>query len=714
MVISRHLVASLALGALAALTGCYGSIPGAPAAGSEPVESMPSAATSQVAAPRDPGRVTLHRLNRLEYDRTVADLLGTRLRPGDDFPPDDSGFGFDNNADALAMSPLAMELYERAAERLIAVALLPQLTEPFVFRVAGDAAAEIEGIATPGEGVVLFAPTSRVAHQVHVPVPGTYRFVVDAFASDPNFAPGTLRLRVGQSEVATVTVDTLAAAPGAYAVDVPLEIGPAALSVELLSGELSGTTGLRPVTVLSLGLEGPADFEPPDPSLPSPRQRLLVCEPTDQDAAAGDACARSIIAAFLPRAWRRPVDADEVDALLSLYTLGRAEGLAFEDAVSLPLTAALISPSFLFRVEDAPPQEGPKPTDRLLSDYELASRLSYFLWSSMPDGELFDLAAAGALHDPATLAAQVDRMLADPRADALLSGFVGQWLFTRAVDELAPDVWIFPDFDPELRASMRTETELFFRTFLTEERPLTELISGGDTFIDDRLAAHYDLPPVGPGFVRITDAGPRRGGLLRQAGILAVLSHPNRTSPVRRGKWVLEQLLCDAPDPPPPGVDAFKEDEPGAPPTTLREKMEQHRVDPVCKSCHKVMDPIGLGLEHYDGIGAWRDTDQGLTIDATGELPGGATFDGTAELLPILSEDPRLPRCVSQHLYTYALGRGPTAADDGYLDDIAAAALADGLTFHALVKHIVTSEPFRMRRSEPEPPPAPAVSEESL
>jgi hypothetical protein len=701
----RHLVV---MATTAGVCACYGAIPGAPAAGS--VEAEVGAAATAVPATRDPGRVTLHRLNRLEYDRTVADLLGTTLRPGDDFPPDDSGFGFDNNADALAMSPLVMELYERAAEQLISVALLPRLSAPFAFHVAAEEAAEIDGIPSAGAGVVLFAPTSRVAQQVAVPTPGTYQYIVTAYATDPAFAPATIRLRVGQTELGIVSVEALEASPGRYSVDVALEAGPSTFAVELVSGELSGSTGLRPVNLVSLALEGPAEFQPPDLSKPSPRDRILVCDPSESESASA-ACARDILAAFLPRAWRRPVAPAEVDSSLGLYSLGRAEGLGHESALSLPLTAALVSPNFLFRVEEAPPQAGPKPVDTPLSDYELASRLSYFLWSSMPDDALFALAAAGALHDPATLAAQVDRMLADPRADALMVGFVGQWLFTRAVDELAPDVWLFPEFDADLRASMRRETELFVSTFLEEDRPMTELVTASDTFVDDRLAAHYDLPAVGPGFTRLSDVSPRRGGLLRQAGILAVLSHPNRTSPVRRGKWVLEQLLCDAPDPPPPGVDAFKEDEPGAAPETVREKMEQHRSDPVCKSCHKVMDPIGLGLEHYDGIGAWRDTDQGLHIDTTGELPGGMAFDGVSDLLPILAEDPRLPRCIAQHLYTYALGRGPTAADAGYLDEIATGYAADGLTFRALVNHIVRSEPFRMRRAEPEPPATPAPEE---
>lgn len=684
---------------LCALQACYGAIPGPP-----PPSQVPSSAAAAVAALRDPGRVTLHRLNRAEYDRTVSDLLGTTLRPGRDFPPDDAEFGFDNNADALVMSPLALELYERAAERLVAAALAPPLLEPFAFAVAAELAEEVQGFVTPGAGVILFGASAHIAHPVDVPAPGTYRFHITAGVANAESAPAPLRLRLGTTELGVLDVVALDSAPADYGLDVALEAGPALLVVEPAAGDLGGLDAIRPVTVTSLGLTGPAEFRPLAPGELSPRQRLLVCDPATLGA---EPCARAVLSAFLPRAWRRPVEPAAIDDLMALYTLGRAEGLGFEAALALPLTAALVSPNFLFRVEDLPPQPGPAPVDHALDGFALASRLSYFLWSSMPDAELFDLAATGALLDPATLAAQADRMLDDPRTDALLEGFVGQWLFTRAIDELAPDPWTYPDFDPELRASMRAETELFFNTFLTESRPLTELLTATDTFIDDRLAAHYDLPAVGPGFVRITDAAPRRGGLLRQAGILAVLSHPNRTSPVRRGKWVLEQLLCDAPDPPPPNIPDL-EDDPEAPPTTLREKMAQHRKDPVCHSCHAVMDPIGLGLEHYDGIGAWRDTDQGLAIDTSGALPGAVGFDGLTELLPLIAEDPRLPRCIAQHALAYALGRGPQPGDPAYLDAIAAATVADGLTFRALVKHIVTSEPFRLSRAEPEPAPAPA------
>lgn len=663
-----------------------------------PQPDIPVAETVEVAPiePSDPGRVTLHRLNRAEYDNTVTDLLGTRLSPAQAFPPDEAGFGFDNNADVLSLTPLVLELYERAAESLVTEALREPLWEPFRLDVPAQEADELIGLEVPDGGVLLFSAEGRISHLVQVPLSGTYTYTAVAYNPDPDVEPSDLRLLVGPEVLTTETVAATVEAPDVFEVTVELKEGPALLAVELTNAQAAASGGLRSFIVVSLGLHGPAEFVAPDPNQPTPRERLLVCEPDDAHPAA---CAREILEAFLPRAWRRPSEDGEVERLLALFDLGRAEGLDFEDAIALPLQAALISPNFLFRVEVDPE---PTATDAYhpLSDFELASRLSYFLWSSMPDAALFDAAAAGRLHDPDELGRQVDRMLDDPRSSALVRSFAGQWLYVRAVDEAAPDAWAFPDFDEELRVSMRRETELFFATFVSEDRSMLELLTADDTFVDDRLAAHYGLPPVGPGFARVYDVGPRRGGILRQAGMLTAMSYPIRTSPVRRGKWVLEQLLCDAPPPPPAGVEGLVEDD--ETPKTLREKMEEHRENPVCAGCHMAMDPIGLGLEHYDGIGAWRDIEVGQPIDATGVLPSGETFDGASEMIQVLASDSRLPKCMTEQLFTYALGRGPMVSDPPHLERINEAFGASGHRLRALVKLIVTSDPFRMRRGQAE------------
>ncbi|RME27697.1 MAG: DUF1592 domain-containing protein, partial [Deltaproteobacteria bacterium] len=322
---------------------------------------------------------------------------------------------------------------------------------------------------------------------------------------------------------------------------------------------------------------------------------------------------------------------------------------------------------------------------------------SYFLWSSMPDDELFALAADGRLQDDAVIREQVRRLLADPKAEALVDNFAGQWLFLRGIDEKSPDPWAYPEFDEALRASMKEEMRRFFRSFLHEDRDLHELLLATEGEIDARLAAHYGIDGV-TGWTTVDLSAVERGGLLTQAGLLMVNSYPARTSPVLRGKWVLSNLLCSEPPPPPAGVEGLVEDE--ADPQTIREQLEQHRADPVCASCHDQMDPLGLGLEHFDGIGAYRVTDNGFPVDASGELPDGTAFYGARELAAVVAADARYPACIVEKLYTYGLGRSPTYTDAPYLERIEAEFADGGYTFEALVTAIALSEPFRMRHGE--------------
>ncbi|HYI02599.1 DUF1592 domain-containing protein [Hyalangium sp.] len=544
------------------LAGCYGNstqkvtttVPRTePEAPPDPVgeAEVPRDACRQ---PRDPGRVSLHRLNRAEYDNTVRDLLGDTKRPARDFPADDiSSAGFDNDADVLSMSPLLLEKSSAAATQVL----------------------------------------------------------------EDAWRKGTLR------------------------------------SCRL-------------------------DVEDPMP------------------------CARELLSRFARRAWRRPVMDSELERLLSLVTLSRQQGDGSEPGMKLALRAVLLSPHFLYRVELDPAPASPAP--HRLTDLELAARLAYFLWSSTPDEPLQTLAEAGELHEPMVLEEQVRRMLADPKAQALVENFAGQWLYLRAVDAAAPDPALFPAFDESLRRAMRQETELFFREFLTSDRPLRNMLDADFTYVNDRLAAHYGLPLPGSDTPRRVslEGHPERMGLFAHGSLLTVTSLPTRTSPVKRGVWVLEQLLCSAPPAPPPNVEGLPP--PVDPSASLRQRMEQHRSDPVCAGCHHLMDPIGFGLENFDAIGRWRRTEEGsgAPVDASGTLPGGTAFEGVTGLRPLLKEDARLGECITHQLLTYALGRGLTEADTCAVADITRQAEARGGRWQDLIIAITGSEPFTHRRGEPE------------
>lgn len=450
-----------------------------------------------------------------------------------------------------------------------------------------------------------------------------------------------------------------------------------ALHVELLAKEAESWVA-----------EGIGSADAPGPA----RERFFTCDlATD-----GDRCAREILEGFALRAWRRPAAPAELARLTTVASLAREHDRPLEEGVELAMVAVLVSPHFLFRPEPLATEPSATATPaRPIGDFALASRLSYFLWASTPDDELLDLAARGALDDDAVLAAQIERMLADPRARSLTDDFAGQWLWTRLVSEHTVDASVFADWDAALARSARRELELTFQAFLAEDRPVSELMTADFSFVDARLAAHYGIEaPAGDDFARVTMPPERRAGLLARAGILAVTSQPNRTSPVKRGVWVLEQLLCTHPPPPPPDVEGFDATEP-RPGETLRQRFERHRADPVCASCHALMDPIGFGLERFDGIGRYRETESGTTIDDSGVLLGGIEFAGAVELSQRIAEDPRFSRCVSQQLMTYALGRGMRRADEVWVHAVTERAEAEGGSLRDVITQIVLSPPFR-------------------
>jgi len=509
---------------------------------------------SQPSDQRDPGRVTIRRLNRVEYNNTIRDLVGIDFHGADDFPSDDVGYGFDNIGDVLSMAPILMEKYLDAAERIIAKAF----------------------------------------------------------------------------------------------------------------------------------------------QAPEIRQRILVQQSKEQTKVEN---ARQILERFAFRAYRRPVKPDEVDRLVGLVTQAESQGDSFDKGIQLALQAVLVSPHFLFRIE-----LDPRPRDEQaihsINDFELASRLSYFMWSSMPDEALFDLARQNKLHEEKVLEDQVRRMLKDPKAHALVENFAGQWLELRSLKNASPDPELFPNFDEDLRSAMQRESELFFEALVREDRSILDFVDADFTFLNERLARHYGIPGVkGDQFQRVHLTGDQRGGILTQASILTVTSNPTRTSPVKRGKWILDNILGTPPPPPPPDVPVLKE---GKELTgTLRQRMEQHRANPSCAVCHQRMDPLGFGFENFDAVGAWRTLDGKFPVDPAGVLPDGKSFKGPKELKAILKgKEEQFRRCLTEKLLTYALGRGLEFYDKASIEGISRKLAEKNNRFSALVIEIVKSDPFQKRRGK--------------
>jgi hypothetical protein len=644
---------------------------------------------------QDPGRVTLHRLNRVEYANTVRDLLGTSKRPSDDFPADDRGYGYDNIADVLSLSPLQVEMYFDAAEDLIDEAMTS--TRPVAASLEAEAI-EHTGGGLYGGNAWNLSSAGSVQGSVSITTEGSYAIRVRAFQQAGGDEAAKMKIFVDNPDgagIATVDVTATESAPEMYEATTTLSVGTQLVGAAFTNDFYEENVADRNLIIDRIEVEGPTGVMADNPL----RARIMVCEPA---AAAPETCMREVIESFGRRAYRRPLAAAESDGLLGLASDAIAQGDDVDTAIKLSLRAMLISPSFLFRVEhDTDPAS---LSAHALSDHELASRLSYFLWSSMPDEGLLMLADNGELNDDTVLRDQVARMLADEKAEALLDNFAGQWLFIRALEDHVPEYAIFPDFDEALRVSMRAETEAFVRELLFGELPMNRMLDADFSYVNERLASHYGMDGVtGDELQRTSLSGVERRGLLTQASILMVTSYATRTSPVKRGKWVLEQLLCESPPPPPPGVEGLMQED--VPTGSIRERMEAHRANPVCASCHKAMDPIGFGFEHYDGIGKYRDTDDGFAIDASGELPSGETFDGPIELATLLTNDQRLPRCITKQLLTYALGRGTEDFDDDDIDGATAAFVSGGYQMPTLIEQVVLSDAFRMRRGEVEEQP---------
>jgi len=677
----------------------------------------------QAAAARpNPGRPALHRLNRVEYANSVHDLLTLDIDPASYLPPDDSSHGFDNMAEVLNVSPALLEGYVRAAGKLSRLAVGDPTVSPVVEtyhlpstlsqtrHIEGTPPGTRGGIVIhhnfPADGDYIFRltlyfttntfvfGTHQKGEQLEVALNGERVALLDVnplMKVDDDLRTGKIKIKAGPQ---TITVAFVERAIG------PVEdfVQPFEHSLgDLFLGRTQGLTGLPHLR--DVGINGPYNVTGVSDT-PS-RQRIFTCRP--QQPSEEIHCATKILSALARHAYRRPVTPAEVEDLLSTYQTGRNQS-DFEGGIRMAVQLILANPAFVFRFEQAPPNLA-RGANYRVGDFELASRLSFFLWSRGPDEELLTLAGRGKLKDPAILEHQVRRMLSDPRSESLAKNFAGQWLYLRNLEDAQPDLFAYPNFNRNLLESMRRETELFFMSILREDRNVLDLLNADYTFVNENLARHYGIPDVqGSNFRRVRITDENRRGLLGQGSILTVTSYANRTSPVVRGKWVLDNLLGAPPPSPPANVPPLKENMEGSKPVAVRARLEEHRSNPVCASCHNIMDPIGFALENFDATGAWRTNDSGFKIDATGQLVDGTKLDGPVSLRNALVKHPdAFIRTFTAKLLAYSLGRGLEPYDMPTVRSIDRDAARTDHRFSSIILGIVNSVPFQMRRVEEAP-----------
>lgn len=669
------------------------------------------------------GRPLLHRMNRAEYADAIRDLLALDVDATALLPPDDSAYGFDNVSDVLGLSPSLQERYLSAAENISALAVGDSHVKPAsaTFRIRQDLSQDehIEGLPLGTEGGILV--------HYNFPLDGEYEFQAKLYRTNLNimrglefahqveFTVGGQRIHLanigGNADLAALfdkPTELGDAVDGRLRVRVAVKAGPRDVTAAFLEGpQVERPDRLQPFErsstdnfdwsgwphIQTVSITGP--FHATGAGDTPSRRRIFVCRPgknIDETA-----CARKILAALARKAYRQPVSDTDLARILSFYETGRRDG-GFEAGIELALERILSSPKFVLRVEKDPANATPGAVYRV-SDLDLASRLSFFLWSSIPDDELLKLAAAGKLHDPAVLREQTLRMLGDPKSHSLVSNFAGQWLQLRNVRNVLPNSNDFPDFDDNLRQAFQHETELFFESILNEDRPVLDLLTADYTFLNERLARHYGIAGIyGSQFRRVTLHDDFRRGLLGQGSILALTSKAERTSPVVRGKWILENILGMPVPPPPPDVPALKENKDRDKPLTMREQMVEHRANAVCASCHKTMDPIGLALENFDAVGAWRTRDAGGPIDVSGVLADGTKVNGVVGLRnAIVSRPDMFAGTITEKLLIYALGRGLDYRDMPTVRGIVREAAQNNYRISSILLGIIRSTPFQMR-----------------
>ena len=643
----------------------------------------------------DPGRVTAKRLNRNEYRNTIRDLLAVDYRAERDFPTDDSGYGFDNIAEILTVSPVLMEKYLSAAEAISSRAMgadpLPKTPIKVTCDLQTKTLRRLDYSTVEGSQRIDFDGE----YTIHFGFPGE---------RGPDAKPVQLAFFMDGQLLNTMDVETKPStlvyfnpfSDGEMRVFLPEgdHVFRAAFVNDEFAAKITSDKDAyddkKNKFIGSISFIGPFAAKVEKAS----RKKILICDPST-----GQACVERIVTNLAHHAFRRPVTKAEVAGLMKFVTLAKGEGQSTEQGIQLAIEAMLVSPEFLFRIERDPNPADPE--SHLLSDVELATRLSYFLWSSMPDDELLNLAATNRLHEPAVLDAQVKRMMTDKKAASFADNFAGQWLEVRNLDSLNPDPKKFPAWTPQIKEELRTETALFFQYVLSENRPIADFIDAKYTFLNEHLAKYYGIDGVkGPDFRKVELATDQRGGILTQGSVLAVSSYPNRTSPTIRGKYILNNLLGAPPPPPPPDVPPLDDSKVGSD-VSLRKQLEAHRSDPVCASCHGKMDVLGFGLENYDAIGKWRTQDGKFPIDAAGTIPGGQSFSTAAGMRAVLVHSmPEVSRCLTEKIMTYALGRGMEPYDKRALDLINKALAADGYHFQTLIHEAVQSLPFQSRRGE--------------
>ena len=679
-----------------------------------------------------PGRPLLHRLNRAEYANAVHDLLALDVDASSLLPPDDSAYGFDNIADVLGVSPSLQERYLSAAETVSALAIgdvhQPVVTDTYTVRQDLSQNQHVEGLPIGTMGGTLIRRWFPLDADYDVKV----RFFRTNFGNlrglehphPVELAVDGKRMRfatIGGEEDLKAAFDkptaTADAIDARLALRLPLTAGTHTITVAFVeNAPLVDTNRLQPFLRSSydtldwtgrphldrVTITGPLSVKGPG-TTPS-RARMFTCRPSGEDRERELACAKEILSALVRRAYREPSAGGDLGPILDFYEKVRGNS-GFEEGIQAAVQLILASPKFLFRAETDPPGVSAGSVYRI-SDVDLASRLSFFLWSSIPDDELLTIAGRGQLHEPAVFDRQVRRMLADAKSSALVSNFAGQWLQLRNLKTFLPNSDEFPDFDDNLRQAFQRETELFFESFIKEDRNVLELMTARDTFVNERLAKHYGIPGIyGSQFRRVTVTDDARRGLLGKGAILAVTSHATRTSPVTRGKWILENVLgAPVPPPPPlPGAGVFAEPKPGDAPKTMRAQMEFHRTNPVCASCHSVMDPIGISLENFDAVGAWRTREPNGPVDSSGRLADGSEIAGAATLRDALMRRPDVfVTTLTAKLMTYALGRGLDDRDMPAVRRIVRDAARHEYRLSSLVLGIAGSVPFQMRATNEE------------
>jgi mono/diheme cytochrome c family protein len=681
------------------------------------VAYLESSIDREAAARPRPGRTeAIHRLNRAEYRNAIRDLLALDVDVDSMLPADDMSYGFDNMAGVLKMTPSLLDRYMAVARHISRVAVGSPAVQPTAetFRLRADLAQDLGFDSLP------LGTRGGTAISYQFPLDADYEIEVEPLMGGNDTHELEVSIDGDRIKVFTLSARRGGMAAGGDQYDdpddklkvrVPVKAGPRVVGVTFIKKtsalvetprdpfdrpHAEGGQRSQP-SVASVTIAGP--FAASGVAETPSRAAIFSCHPANRSAEAG--CAKQIFSKLARRAYRRPVTDAELQVLLDFYEEGRTN-VGFEGGVELALRRLLVSPEFLYRIEAAPAGAAAGSRPYQLDDLTLASRLSFFVWSSIPDDELLDLAVKGTLKKPEVLAQQVRRMIADPRSAALAKNFAGQWLYLRTLEGALPDVYLFPNFGDDLRQDLRRETELFFQSVVQENRSVLDLLTADYTFLNERLARHYGIPNVyGSHFRRVQIPDENRRGLLGQGSILTVTSLADRTTVVGRGKWILENILGAPPPAPPPNVPPLQEKKSSGKPLTLRERMEQHRANPVCASCHARMDPLGFALENFDATGQWRTQEDGVQIDASAVLPDGTKFEGPKGLRGMLLGQPeQIATAATEKLLTYALGRGLEYYDAPAVRAIVREAAQGQYKLQSLILGVVKSVPFQMRSSE--------------